>query len=234
MLSRTAASSEKFVKHPPQMSLHGSLHLYLFALARIQLIQMGSVWFSKKSFLYFGGAAIILLGGAIVLMAPYHYVNFAVLENEQRDFGIWDTPGYYPQLEISVSMRPGNMSTIELDIVLVENVTLDTYTVNFTLTEDDLIETPDATFYEASMIVDIATGNYTVILDRVFGTTIVDLGLNQISDSRVFILVGGSMNILGAFMGIGGYFVAGSFLPSDSDVITEWGYDEEDDAFPQN
>jgi hypothetical protein len=216
------------------MSLHGSLHLYLFALARIQLIQMGSVWFSKKSFLYFGGAAIILLGGAIVLMAPYHYVNFAVLENEQRDFGIWDTPGYYPQLEISVSMRPGNMSTIELDIVLVENVTLDTYTVNFTLTEDDLIETPDATFYEASMIVDIATGNYTVILDRVFGTTIVDLGLNQISDSRVFILVGGSMNILGAFMGIGGYFVAGSFLPSDSDVITEWGYDEEDDAFPQN
>ncbi|MHA2221623.1 MAG: hypothetical protein ACXAAO_06150, partial [Candidatus Thorarchaeota archaeon] len=64
--------------------------------------------------------------------------------------------------------------------------------------------------------------------------TIVDLGLNQISDSRVFILVGGSMNILGAFMGIGGYFVAGSFLPSDSDVITEWGYDEEDDAFPQN
>ncbi|MHA2151591.1 MAG: hypothetical protein ACXAAQ_06385 [Candidatus Thorarchaeota archaeon] len=195
---------------------------------------MGSVWFSKKSFLYFGGAAIILLGGAIVLMAPYHYVNFAVLENEQRDFGIWDTPGYYPQLEISVSMRPGNMSTIELDIVLVENVTLDTYTVNFTLTEDDLIETPDATFYEASMIVDIATGNYTVILDRVFGTTIVDLGLNQISDSRVFILVGGSMNILGAFMGIGGYFVAGSFLPSDSDVITEWGYDEEDDAFPQN
>lgn len=216
------------------MSLHGSLHLYLFVLGRIQLIQMGSVWFSKKSFLYFGGAAIILLGGAIVLMAPYHYVNFAVLENEQRDFGIWDTPGYYPQLEISVSMRPGNTSTIELDLVLVENVTLDTYTVNFTLTEDDLIETPDATFYEASMIVDIATGNYTVTLDRVLGTTIVDLGLNQISDSRAFILVGGSMNILGVFMGIGGYFVAGSFLPSDSDVITEWGYDEEDDSFPQN
>jgi hypothetical protein len=195
---------------------------------------MGSVWFTKKAFLYFGGAAIILLGGAIVLVAPYHYVNFAVIENEQRHFEIWDSQGYYPQLEIWVSMRPGNQSTIELDIVLVENTTLDTYMVNFTLTDDDLIETPDAVFYEATMIVDIAVGNYTVTMDRVFGATMVDLSLNQVSDSRTFILMGGSMNIFGLVMGISGYFVAGSFLPTDNDTIVEWGYDEEDDTFPEN
>lgn len=195
---------------------------------------MGSVWFSKKAFLYFGGAAIILIGGAIVLIAPYHYINWSVTENDNRNFEIWDTQGYYPQIEISVSMRPGNQSTIELDLVLVENVTLDTYVVNFTLTEDDLIETPDATFYESSTILDIPIGNYTVTLDRVLGTTLIDLGLNQISDSRVFIIIGGSMNILGVIMGISGYFVAGSFLPTDSDTIVEWGYDEEDDTFPED
>jgi hypothetical protein len=40
------------------------------------------------------------------------------------------------------------------------------------------------------------------------------------------------MNIIGLVMGIGGYFVAGTFLPTDSDTIVEWGYDEEEDTFP--
>jgi len=195
---------------------------------------MGSIWFSKKAFLYFGGAFIILLGGAIVLMAPYHYVNLAVIENDQRTFDIWDSQGYYPQLEISVSVRPGNQTPIYLDLVFVENTTLDTYAVNFTLTEEHLIETPDATFYEASMIVDIAVGNYTLTIDRVFGSTLVDLGIEQVSDSKIYVGVGGSMNILGLVMGISGYFVAGTFLPTDSDTIVEWGYDEEDDRFPDD
>lgn len=189
---------------------------------------MGSVWLSKKALLYFGGAAIILLGGAIVLMAPYHYINFSVSENENRPFSIWDEQGYYPQLEVSISARPGNMSTIELGIVLVENVTLDTYVVNFTLTEDDLIETPDASFYEATVNIDIAFGNYTVTVDSVLGTTQFDLGLKQESDSRIFIIVGGSMNILGLVLGISGYFVAGALLPTDSDTIVDWGFDEEE------
>ncbi len=197
---------------------------------------MGSIWLSKKSLLYFGGAAIILLGGAIVLMSPYHYVNYSVSQNDFRNFEIWDQQGYYPQLEISVSTRPGNMSTIELDFVLVENVTLDTYVANFTLTEDDLVETPDASFYEASMIIDISPGNYTITLVRVLGATQVDLGLDQMSDSRIFISIGGSMNIFGVVMVIAGYFVAGTFLPTDSDTIVEWGFDKEEkeNTFPGN
>lgn len=188
---------------------------------------MGSIWFSKKAFLYFGGAAVIILGGMIVLISPYHYVNFSMLENQHRSFAIWDRQGYYEQLEVSVSTRSGNMSTIELGILLVENDTLETYIVNFTLTEDDLIETPDTSFYESSQIIDISTGNYTVILDRTFGTTMVDLGLNQLSDSRTYIIIGGSMNIIGLIMGIAGYMVPGTFLPTDSDTIVDWGYDEE-------
>ncbi|MHA2359817.1 MAG: hypothetical protein ACXAB5_06065 [Candidatus Thorarchaeota archaeon] len=195
---------------------------------------MSSIWLSKKAFLYLGGAAIIILGGAIVLMAPYHYVNLAVIENDQRTFSIWDYQGFYPQLEVSVSVRPGNSTIINLDIVFVENNTLDTFVVNFTLTNDDLIETPDASFYESFQIIDISHGNYTATIDRVDGSTLVDLGLKQLSDSRIFIVIGGSMNILGLIMGAAGYFVRGAFLPTDSDTIVEWGYDqeEEENSFP--
>ena len=190
---------------------------------------MGSVWFSKKAFLYFGGAAIILIGGAIVLMAPYHYVNFAVIENDQRTFDIWDKQGYYPQLEVSVSLRPGNASTIEIGIVLHENSTFDTYIFNMTLDQNDLVEAGDDTFFEDSLLVDIPYGNYTVTIDQVDGAGLIDVGLRQGSDSEIFIFVGGSMNIIGLFMGIGGYFVAGAFLPSDSDIVVEWGYEGEEE-----
>ena len=197
---------------------------------------MGSVWFSKKAFLYFGGAAIILIGGAIVLMAPYHYINFAVLENDQRTFDIWDRQGYYPQLEVSVTLRPGNSSTVEIGIVLLENVTLDTYIVNMTLDHNDIVETADDILYEDYLLVDIPYGNYTVTIDQVSGAGLIDVGFKQASDSDLFIFVGGSMNIIGLFMGIGGYFVAGTFLPTDSDIIVEWGYDEEEEKgqYPGN
>jgi hypothetical protein len=190
---------------------------------------MGSVWFSKKAFLYFGGAAIILIGGAIVLMSPYHYVNFAVIENEQRTFAIWDKDGYYPQLEISVTLRPGNSSVVEIGLVLEENRTLDTIIVNMTLDSSDMVETPDAIFFEDSIIVNVPYGNYSITMDKIDGAGLIDIGFNQVSDSRTFIFVGGSMNIIGLFMGIGGYFVAGSFLPTDSDTIVEWGFEEEED-----
>ncbi len=196
---------------------------------------MGSVWFSKKAFLYFGGAAIILIGGAIVLMAPYHYINFAVLENDQRTFDIWDNQGYYPQLEVSVTLRPGNSSTIEIGVVLVENVTLDMHVVNITLDHNDLVEAGDDTLYEDRVTVDIPYGNYTVTIDQVDGAGLINIGFQQASDSDLFIFVGGSMNILGVVMGIGGYFVAGTFLPTGSDVIVEWGYEDEDEEqYPSN
>ncbi|MFW9786451.1 MAG: hypothetical protein ACFFE2_01405 [Candidatus Thorarchaeota archaeon] len=189
---------------------------------------MGSVWFSKKAFLYFGGAIIILIGGAIVYTSPYHYINFSVTENEQRTFDIWAKDGYHEQLEVSVSLRPGNSSVVNIGLVLFENASLDTIIVNLTLDEDNLIETPDAIFYEGSTLIDIPYGNYTVRIDQLDGVNLIDLGLKQISDSRLWITIGGSMNILGLIMGIAGYIVPGTFLPTDSDTIVEWGYDEEE------
>jgi hypothetical protein len=190
---------------------------------------MGSIWFSKKAILYFGGAAIILIGGAIVLAAPYHYINFAMVENQQRTFDIWDKQGYYPQLEISVSLSPGISTTVEIGLLLEENSTLDTFIFNMTLNQDNTVETPDAIFYEESMIVDIPFGNYTVTIDQINGAGLIDIGFKQVSDFQLIVFIGGSMNILGIIMGISGYFVAGTLLPTDRDIIVEWGYEEEED-----
>jgi hypothetical protein len=197
---------------------------------------MGSVWFSKKAFLYFGGAAVILIGGAIVLMAPYHYINFSVMENDARTFNVWDKDGYYPQVEFSVSVRYGNTSDIEIGLVMQENTTLDMILINISLSQDNLVETNSGSFLEASIVKDVPYGNYTVVVDQVTGAGLFDLGLNQESDSKLFIGVGGSMNIIGFLMGIGGYFVPGHFLPTDSDTIVEWGYDknQEEDTFPDS
>ena len=194
---------------------------------------MGSVWFSKKAFLYFGGAAIILIGGAVVLSAPYHYINFAVTENQQRTFDIWDKQGFYPQLEVSVSVRLGNSTTVDIGIVLEENSTLDTFIINMTLNQDNLVETRDQMFLEGSTLVDIPIGNYTVTIDQINGAGLIDIGFNQAGDSQLYIFIGGSMNVIGLIMGIAGYFVSGVFLPTDSDTIVEWGYDDEEEADSQ-
>ncbi|MDH4214097.1 MAG: hypothetical protein OEV85_09270 [Candidatus Thorarchaeota archaeon] len=190
---------------------------------------MGSIWFSKKSFLYFGGAAIILIGGLIVVMAPYHYINFSVTQADQRTFEMYNQVNYYPQLEISVSLRPGNQTDIFIDLSIMDNSTLETTPVNLTLTEENQKIGPDnIILYEHSLVIDLSAGNYTVTVDRVLGATLIDLGLNQISDSRLFIIIGGSLNIIGIIMIIGGYCVPGTFLPSDSDTIISWGYEEEE------
>lgn len=189
---------------------------------------MGSIWFSKKTFLYFGGALVILLGGLIVVMAPYHYVNFSVIQNDQKTFEVYDEANYYPQLEISVSLRPGNQTIVYLDMSIVNNMTLEVIFVNMTLTEENQIIGPgESIFYEESLLIDIATGNYTLTVDRVLGATRFDLGLNQVSNSRLFIVVGGLLNILGIAMVIGGYCLPGTLFPSDTDTIISWGYEEE-------
>jgi len=189
---------------------------------------MGSVWFSKKAFLYFGGIAVILIGGLIVIASPYHYINYSVTENVPRQWEIYDAAGYYPQVEISISIRPHNQTDVILDLAIQNNETLDTIFLNMTLTPDDQVIGPDIILYEYAEIIDLAVGNYTVYFDNVEGVGSVDLGLNQISDSRVWIVTGGLMNILGIIMGIVGYLIPGTFLPTDSDTIVEWGYDEQD------
>ncbi|OLS30654.1 MAG: hypothetical protein ThorAB25_08300 [Candidatus Thorarchaeota archaeon AB_25] len=194
---------------------------------------MGSVWLSKKAFLYFGGTAVILIGAAIVLMAPYHFNNFAVIENEQRTFSILDEDGYYPRLEIAVSLRLGNSTTVDIGFVLEENSTHDTYNVNITLDESNIVESQDEIFLEDNLVVAILPGNYTITFDNIDGAGRIDIGFEQASDSRLYVFIGGSMNIIGLIMGIAGYFVSGAFLPTDSDTIVEWGYEEEE-TYPGN
>ena len=197
---------------------------------------MGSVWFSKKAFLYFGGAIIILIGGAIVYMSPYHYINFAVREGDQRTFSVWNKDGYHEQIEVAVSLRPGNSSVIQIGLVMTENRTLDTILINMTLDQNNLVETRDNRYYEGSTIIDVPYGNYTLRVDQLTGVGQFDLGLKQVSDSRLWIAIGGSMNIIGLLMGVAGYMVRGTFLPSDSDTIVEWGYDDvgKDDSSSEN
>ncbi len=187
---------------------------------------MGSVWFSKKAFLYFGGIAVILIGGMLVVASPYHYINYSVSEYDTRQWEMYDVPGYYPQVEIFVSLRPSNQTTIQLDLVIRDNSTMELISVNMTVGPEHQVQGPDTVIYEYSEIIDLPIGNYTVYFERIESYGNIDLGLKQISDSRFWIVTGGSMNILGLFMGIAGYLTAGSFLPSDSDTIVEWGYDE--------
>jgi hypothetical protein len=189
---------------------------------------MGSVWLSKKAFLYFGGAAIILIGGMIVAFSPYHYFNYALSENQLRTWSMKGDTGYYPEVEVSLSLRPSNVTYVSLDLVFLNNDTLELTIVNITLGPEHQLEGPSDVIYEYSQDIDLAFGNYTVGFEKIDGAGLVDLGLQQLSDSRTWIVIGGSMNILGVIMGILGYLVPGSFLPSDSDTIVEWGYEEED------
>ena len=191
-------------------------------------INMGSIWFSKKAFLYFGGAAIILIGGMVVIASPYHYINYSVSENVHRPWTMYDASGYYTQVDISVSVHPSNQTVIHLDLVIEDNSTLEHIFVNMTLGPEHQIQGPETVIYEYSEIIDLPVGNYSVYFDNVEGTGSIDLGLNQISDSRIWIVTGGSMNIIGVIMGILGYLVKGSFLPTDSDTIVEWGYDKDE------
>jgi hypothetical protein len=194
---------------------------------------MGSIWLSKKAFLYFGGAFIILLGGAIVYFAPYHYLNFSMSEGSTRTWTQWNQAGYYPHLEVSISCRPGGNSTVGIDLRFTENSTLEVTEVNLTLTSEDRVIGPEQIIYEKAVLINMAAGNYTWSVVNMEGIGLADVGLKQTSDNRLWIVTGGSMNIIGVIMGIGGYLVPGSFLPSDSDMIVEWGYDEEEEEAPQ-
>ena len=189
---------------------------------------MGSVWLSKKAFLYFGGAFIIILGGAIVYMSPYNYINFAMVENSPRTFTMKADAGYYPQIEISASVRLGNLSAVQIDLILEENVTHAQYIVNMTLTSEDQVIGPEQIIYEQSTTIPLPAGNYTLHIDNLEGAGQADIGLNQASDSRLWIVSGGMMNIIGVVMGIVGYILPGTFLPTDSNTIVEWGYEDEE------
>ncbi|MHA2426076.1 MAG: hypothetical protein ACXAEF_14895, partial [Candidatus Thorarchaeota archaeon] len=98
---------------------------------------MGNPWLSKKAFFYFGGAFVLLLGGAIVLMAPYHYTGYVALQGDIDAFEIWEGTGYYPQLEIAVTDTPISNDSVYVDLLITNNDTLIDNTVNMTLSTAD-------------------------------------------------------------------------------------------------
>ena len=117
---------------------------------------MGSVWLSKKAFLYFGGAFVLLLGGVIVLSAPYHTTGYISMQGDVSAFEIWEEVGYYPQLEISILVHPefGN-NTVEIDIHIQNNDTLAITPVNMTLTTANILTDVESPTYEGIVIVDL-------------------------------------------------------------------------------
>jgi hypothetical protein len=185
---------------------------------------------NMKAFLYFGGAFVILLGGAVILMAPYHYVGFIATPPDAQHFDIWEASGYYPQLEIAASVKPANVSVVTIDFRVVNNASLVVVVVNMTLTEENSIAGKNPRVFEKRDVVDLAPGGYTVYIDRMTGASYFDLGLFQSSDSRIYIITGGALNIIGLAMCIGGYFVPGTVLPTGDETIVAWGYDKERDA----
>ncbi len=185
---------------------------------------MGSPWLSKKAFLYFGGAFVLLLGGAIVILAPYHYTGFVALPGDSVSFEIWDRPGYHPELEIAVIVNPDSNGTVYVNIRVIENVTLETDILNMSLTTADRPE--ESASYEQRQLLNIDPGDYTIYIDSIIGAADIDISLTQISDSRTYIVIGGAMNIIGLFMGAMGYCVGGSVIPSGNETIVEWGFDE--------
>ncbi|RLI52389.1 MAG: hypothetical protein DRO93_15065 [Candidatus Thorarchaeota archaeon] len=185
-----------------------------------------SARFYLKAFLYFGGAAVILLGGAIVLMAPYHYIGFIATTGDACPFEIYSREGYFQQMEISVTVKPDNVSTVYVDFRVVNNVTLETTVLNMTLTEEDMVSASNPRAYVQRQVIDLAAGNYTIYVDRIEGASWIDVSYEQLSIKRNYIVTGGILNIVGLIMCISGYFVSGTLIPPDEGVVVEWGYDE--------
>ena len=191
---------------------------------------MRSVCFSKKAFLYFGGAFIIILGGAIVYSAPYHATGYMALTGRQASFSIWDEDRFYPQLEVWVSVRPSNVTLVNVDITILNNDTLEVQTINMTLTDEHRTPGSNPPEFENTVVISLDPGNYTLTLDRLNGAGFADIGLTQLSDMRNWVVTGGTMNIVGLIMAVIGYFLPGQILPTGDESIIEWGYEKEEEG----
>ena len=169
---------------------------------------------------------MLLLGGVIVLIAPYHYTGYIAQQGDTDVFEMWNAPGFHSQLEIAILVRPITNNSVHVDITIIETTTSATHVVNMTLSEIDTVPSTDRLAYEQRVTIDLDYGNYTINVDRVDNAANLDISFTQISDSRTFIVTGGLLNIAGLFMGGIGYCVKGSFIPSGDEAIVDWGYEE--------
>ncbi len=184
--------------------------------------------FQKKSILYFGGAFIIILGGAIIVTSPYHAVGYVAFEGEAFTFEIWEGSGFYPILELKVSSRGENVSFTEVHITIMDNYTLETQTLNISMNEDNQLPGSNPPVFENTTRLNLEYSAYTISIDRTVNVGLLDLGFTQVTDSRIFIVLGGIMNIVGLVMGCSGYCVAGSLIPSGDEAIVRWGFEDEE------
>ena len=164
-------------------------------------------------------------------MAPYNYIGVNIGAGGSVGFRVVDDPNYYHQMEVSVTVKPANVSVVRVDFTIVRNETLEARTLNMTLTDpDDVVPgtNPKALIHRAT--IDVEPGNYTIYVDHIEGADWFDLSLDQLSNKRTFVAIGAAMNIGGLIMGTVGYLISGSMFASN-DVILEWGYDEEQDSY---
>ena len=172
----------------------------------------------------------MLLGGAIVVLAPYHYTSYISSEGDTSSFDIWEGRGYYPQLEITTTARPETNGSVTVDISIKNNDTQSIQFVNITMTMSNRMPNVEPLTYENREIVDLQTAPYTIRVERIEGASNIELSLKQISDSRLYIVSGGILNIVGLLMGAAGYCIGGSLVPSGDDVIVDWGYETEEES----
>jgi hypothetical protein len=186
-------------------------------------------WKTKKAILYFGGTFVILLGGTIILLAPYPYRWFLLRENEPQAFTMHDGPSYYPELEITLIVTHMNGSEADASISFRSNNTQISRLVNMTVTSSDSVGPTTAIRYQKSTTIDLDFDDYTLTIVGLNGTQWAEIELTQTTDFRLYIITGGSLNIIGLMMGFSGYMVSGSLLPTSDDFIVDWGYEDQDE-----
>ncbi len=192
-----------------------------------------NIWLSKKGLLYLSSIILLLGGGAVILSAPYHYYGFVAGEGDRQPFNIWSLPGYYEQLEISVTVQGVNVSVISVDFRIVENQTDAVYILNMTLDSQDTIPGSNPPVRVKREVIDVPYGNYTIYIDSVEGASSLDISYKQLSDSRTYIVTGGMMNIIGLAAALIGWCVSGSVMSGDQETIVDWQYEEESGQYAE-
>ncbi len=184
----------------------------------------------KKAICYFGGAAIIILGGIIVLMAPYNYVGFLAQPGSEYEFEIFDSPGFYNQFTIIVRANAENSSVIIVDLEISNITHTNVYGVSMNLTSVNLVPNSNPPIYQQLIKLEVPPGTYFIIVDRIVGANWIDLSFRQESNSKTVIAIGASLNIIGLVIAIAGYFLPGTFFPQGDERVVGWGYEPKDNS----
>jgi hypothetical protein len=183
--------------------------------------------FRKKAFLYFGGAFILLLGGAIVVTAPYHAISLPIEDLRDRSWEMWELSGLYSELHIRIETRGVNTTSAEVHLLFRNNDTLEETPIDFVMDDDNILAGSNPPVFSASTTIPLDFGNYTIEVVDLVNVGLLDLSLEQKNDRRNYVVLGGTLNIIGIVMGLLGWCVSGTLISSGDEAIVQWGYEEE-------